>query len=421
MEAFFDALKALLPKTLLRLYHFGLAGLAALIYGFPSRRMMVIGVTGTDGKTTVVHLLHEMLTSAGYRVGSVSSLRFKVNHREELNLLKMTMPGRMRLQQFLAQCRRAGCQFAIIEVTSQGITQSRHRFIRFTAGVLTNITPEHIEWHGSFARYREAKMELFRALPPRATAVLNREDPSSELFAKSTPARVTWYSRREIELGHVSRPVRVFRVDAKSVQLELEGRLLAAPLGGAFNLSNVLAAAATALVFNVPISAIASALENFPGVPGRMEYIQERPFAVVVDYAVTPKALEYVYTALGGNLICVFGSAGGGRDRWKRPQLGSIAGRFCQAIILTSDDPDDEDPRDITGEIRSGMPADAAAKSRVVIDRREAIRQGLHSAKAGDTVIITGMGAQPWLIVGGRKISWDDRRVVREELQKLSA
>lgn len=425
MEGFLYIFKALLPKTLLRwlqpFYHFGLAGLAALIYGFPSRRMTVIGVTGTDGKTTVVHLLHEMLTSAGHGVGSVSSLRFKINDRDEPNLLKMTMPGRMRLQRFLAECRRAGCRFAIIEVTSQGIAQSRHRFIHFTAGVLTNVTPEHIESHGSFERYREAKMELFRALPSHGTAVLNREDPSSELFGENTRAQVTWYSRAEIESKRVSRPVHVLRTGTRNIQMEIDGRLLEASLGGAFNAMNVIAAAATALAFNVSISAIASALKNFAGVPGRMEYIQEQPFAVVVDYAVTPKALEHIYAALGENLICVFGSAGGGRDRWKRPALGSIAEKFCKAVILTSDDPDDEDPRDIAGEIQSGMSGGTAAKSRIVVDRREAIREGFRSAKAGDTVIITGMGAQPWLVVAGRKIPWDDRKVVREELQKLHA
>ncbi len=412
--------RSLIPGAVLRAYHFGLAGFAALYYGFPSRRLTVIGVTGTDGKTTVVHLLHEMLASAGHGVGSVSSLRFKIRDREEENLLKMTMPGRMRLQRFLAECRRIGCRFAIIEVTSQGVIQSRHRFIRFAAGVLTNITPEHIEAHGSFERYRAAKIELFCALPASGTAVLNRDDPSSKLFSQNTRAQVGWYSRSEIELGRVSRPVRQLRVGPRNIQLDIEGHILEVSLGGVFNAANVIAAAATALAFNVSLSAIASALSAFRGVPGRMEYIQDRPFAVVVDYAVTPKALEQVYGALGKDLVCVFGSAGGGRDRQKRPKLGEIAGRFCRAIILTSDDPDDEDPADIAKEIQSGMASDAKSRSAVIPDRRQAIAQGLRSARPGDTVIVTGMGAQPWLVVDGKKIPWDDRRIVREELVTLT-
>lgn len=420
MASILRSARSFVPGAILRAYHFWLAGFAALLYGFPSRRMTVIGVTGTDGKTTVVHLLHEMFASAGHGVGSVSSLRFKIGEEEEPNLLKMTMPGRMRLQKFLAECRRTGCRFAIVEVTSQGIIQSRHRFIRFHAAVLTNVTSEHIEAHGSFERYRAAKMELFRALSAHGTAILNREDPSSELFRENTRAHVTWYSRTEIELKRISRPVHVLRIDPKNIQMEIEGRFLEVPLGGTFNALNVIAAAATALAFNVSISAIASALKNFTGVPGRLEYIQEKPFAVVVDYAVTPEAFENIYTALGENLICVFGSAGGGRDRWKRPKLGKVAGTFCKRIILTSDDPDDEDPAEIASEIRSGIPDRKVPMTSVVVDRREAIREGLRSAKAGDTVIITGMGAQPWLVIKGRKIPWDDRRVVREEMVRLT-
>ncbi len=436
--------RRIIPTPLFRFlqpaYHLILAATATLWYGFPSRHLTVIGVTGTDGKTTTVHLLHEMLVAAGHRVGSLSSLRFKTNDHEEPNFLKMTMPGRFRLQKFLAECRAAGCRFAVVEVTSQGIKQFRHRFIRFQAAVLTNVTPEHIEDHGGFEPYRASKLELFHSLPAEGLAVLNREDASAEYFAARTSAkRIVWYERSAIDIGGLGRPVRVLGVEPRRIQLEIDGIFIETRLGGEFNAMNILAAAATAMALDISLSAMAQALKGVNNIPGRLEFIQEHPFAVVVDYANTPRAYEAVYQTLSGNqksarprpssgeageirnqkLICVFGAPGGGRDKWKRPKLGEIASRYCRQIILTSDDPDEEDPAAIAREIRAGIPSTKDAIARVVLDRREAIREALKSAKPGDTVVITGMGAQPWQIIKGKKIPWDDRRVVREELTKL--
>lgn len=424
-----------IPRPLFRAaspaYHFLLAFFAALAYGFPGRGLTVIGVTGTDGKTTVVHLLHEMLVAAGHRTGSLSSLRFKINEREEANLLKMTMPGRFRLERFLADCRKARCRFVIIEVTSQGIAQSRHRFILFRSAVLTNVSPEHIEAHGGFAAYRAAKMKLFQRLSPDGPAVLNRDDPSSELFAERTRGQVVWYSPESIEIRNVGHPVRVETVSAKGIRLLVDGVLLETRLGGAFNVANILAAAAAAMAHGVSLSAIADALARLPGLPGRLEYVFHEPFRVVVDYANTPRAYEAVYQALtSGNsasqiansrLICVFGAPGGGRDKWKRPELGTIAARYCREVILTSDDADDEDPATIAADILGGIESTMRAIARIVLDRREAIREALKMARSGDTVIITGMGAQPWLVLKGGKIPWDDRVVAREELAALAA
>ncbi len=422
MESFLNFLRRIIPTPIYRTlqpgYHWLLAFLAAVVYGFPSRQLTVIGVTGTDGKTTVVHLLHEILAAAGHRVGSLSSLRFKIIEREEVNYLKMTMPGRFRLEKFLAECRAAGCRYVILEVTSHGIAQSRHRFIRFQAAVLTNISPEHIESHGSFEAYRVSKLELFRRLPVSAWAVLNREDPSSKLFAVGTRAQVVWYARSEIELRHVGHPVRVKSTSPHLIQMEVDSFFLESHLGGAFNVLNILAASATAMTLGVSISAIAHALVKFPGVPGRLEYIAKAPFAVVVDYANTPAAYEQVYATLGANLICVFGAAGG-RDKWKRPELGRIASQYCKKIVLTSDDPDEEDPAAIASEILQGIPSNKLAIANIVLDRREAIRIALVDSKPGDAFILTGMGAQPWFIEKGKKIPWDDRAIVREELAKL--
>jgi len=445
---FLNMVKEFLPVSLMRAlrspYHFFWACAAALVYGFPGRRVSVIGVTGTNGKTTVVHALHDMFRATGAGVASVSSLRFKINDREKPNLLKMTMPGRFHLQRFLAQARRAGCRTVILEVTSEGITQHRHRFIGFHGGVLTNITPEHIESHGSFAAYRAAKARLFRALPQDGFAVLNDEDPSAIGFAAQIRASVVRYGRSRITLPDVAFPVSVREVTPRSIRFTVGDIAFGVPLGGDFNVMNMLAAVAAGLASNIPADRIAASLARFKPPAGRLEYIIEDPFAVVVDYAHTPDALESVYKTLSsGNpkseirnpkLICVLGSAGGGRDKWKRPEMGKIAAAHCREVILTSEDPDDEDPARIVSEIQSGMTSPAQVSERnlggqddqlpmikIVLDRRGAIREALQDAKPGDTVIITGMGAQPWFIDrGGKKIPWDEAAIAREELSRVN-
>jgi len=413
-------LKKLIPTRVFNffqpIYHHKLALLAALWYGFPSRSLTVIGITGTDGKTTTVHLLHEMFAAAGYSVGSLSSLRFKINNQEEKNLLKMTMPGKFRLQKFLADCKRAGCRFAVIEVTSQGIAQRRHRFIHFSGAVLTNITPEHIESHGGFEQYRQAKIKLFRVLPKDGIAVLNREDASADMFAGATHARVAWYSKSVLDVGGTQHQVGIRAVTATDISLTIDEVDMETTFGGDFNVMNILAAAATVIAFRVPLAAIAKALGTFPGMPGRLEYVAKIPFSVVVDYANTPAAYETLYKTLGENLVCVLGAPGGGRDRWKRPEIGRIAAQYCKEVVFTSDDPDDEDPNQIADELKSAIPNDSTRNVKVIIDRREAIHAALADARPLDTVVITGMGAQPWFISKGHKIPWDDREVAREEL-----
>lgn len=435
MDSILAFLKRIIPTRIRAIfapaYHFCLAFIGALAYGFPSRHLTVIGVTGTNGKTTVVHFLHEILYSSGFKVGSISSLRFKVNGSEKENRLKMTMPGRIRLQQFLAECRRAQCRFVVLEVTSEGIKQFRHKFIRFHSAVLTNITPEHIEAHGGFEQYRNAKLELFRALPKDGFAILNREDASSELIASVTRAEVVWYSPSVIELKRLGHPVHALSFERERIRFTVDEIFFDIPIGGSFNFMNSLAAIAAAFAYRISLDAAALRFKTIQAPAGRMEHLQRKPFSAVVDYAHTPDALEKVYGALaGGNskaedrnsgLICVFGSAGGGRDKWKRREMGAIAARTCREIILTSEDPDDEDPTNIAAEIRDGIPDAYAARARVVLDRREAIQTALRLAKAGDTVIITGMGAQPWFVSGGKKIPWDERRVVREELARLKS
>src|SRR3990167_9824155 len=282
METFLRFFKKIIPRPIFAAlqpaYHWLLAWVAAFFYAFPSKKLKIIGVTGTNGKSTVVHLLAAILEEAGEKVASVSSLRFRINKKEEKNNLKMTMPGRFKLQKFLREAVRVGCKYVVIEVTSEGIKQLRHTGINFYMAVLTNVTKEHIESHGTFEKYRAAKAELFKKAKMH---VLNGEDPSIDYFLKISAQNRIIYSKKDFP---------------PNIHLKLLGD---------FNLENATAAYYAAKLLEIEFAAIKSALEKIEGVPGRLEFIQKEPFAIVVDYAHTPDALEKVYKTLGENLISV--------------------------------------------------------------------------------------------------------------------
>src|SRR3989338_4460857 len=380
-------------------YHRALAVAASAIYGNPSAKLKVIGVTGTNGKTTIVHLLTAVLEATGEPVASISSLTFKIKNDEWKNTMKMTMPGRFTIQKFLKRAADEGCKFAVLEVTSEGIKQFRHRGIDFYMGILTNVTPEHIESHGTFENYRMAKSELFKRAKIH---ILNGEDQSVEYFAKIPTLTRIVYTKKDLP---------------NDFHLKLPGE---------FNIENAVAVFQAAKFLGIPRQTIKSVLESFENVQGRMEFIRRGPFPVVVDYAHTPDALEKVYQTLrqpSGRLICVLGSAGGGRDKWKRSEIGKIAARYCDAIFLTNEDPYDEDPKEIIEDVEKGVLFSHSSSKmdyEIIIDRREAISSELKIAKPGDTIIITGKGAEPWLMgPNGSRQEWDDREVVREELKKI--
>ncbi|MFY9463356.1 MAG: UDP-N-acetylmuramoyl-L-alanyl-D-glutamate--2,6-diaminopimelate ligase [Candidatus Sungiibacteriota bacterium] len=434
MERLLNKIKKYFPQELFRVlqpsYHFALVFIAALWYLFPSRRLIVIGITGTKGKTTVVHLAHEILEHSGAKTASLSSVRFKIGEREEMNESKMTMPGRFFVQRFLYRAAQAGCHYAVIEVTSQGIAQSRHRFIRFSSAVMTNIAPEHIEYHGNFEKYIRAKLDLFWRLGKGVAAIINRDDQAAGRFAAATSAHRAWYSRERIVIAGKTWLVEDSVMSEDGISFDSGGYPFISPLRGEFNFYNILAAVTVGLSRHISLEKIAEAVNKFSGVPGRMEFVRREPFAVVVDYAHTPDSLRKVYETLRHSLqpitynlqprlICVLGATGGGRDRWKRPEFGKIAKQFCDCVILTDEDPYDENPEAILDAIASGFSQHPHAQK--ILDRRSAIRAAVQSAKLGDTVIITGKGAEPWMMkAGGTRIPWDDRAVAREEIDKLS-
>ncbi len=431
--------RKLIPKSVFNFfvpfYHAGLAYLGAVIYGFPSRSLKVIGVTGTKGKSTTVFLISKILENSDKKVAAIGSLGFKIKEREWPNTLKMTMPGRFKLQKFLYEAKRADCEYVVLEVTSEGIKQKRHLGIKFDCAVFTNLHKEHIESHGSFENYQKAKEELFRLTPNMH--IINADDRLAGDFGK-------YPSKKKMFFGLKSGDIRAENIKNgdDGVEFEVYGTHFTTHLAGDFNVYNCLAALAVGAMYGLDLPAMKPTIESIKEIQGRMEFIQRKPFAVVVDYAHTPDSLEAVYktlkellitnyklrikkdnpqSAIRNKLIAVLGSAGGGRDKWKRPEFGRIAEKYCDEIILTNEDPYDEIPEKIIEDVFSGISSSlklSSSKVYKVIDRKEAIKKALTDAQDGDSVIITGKGSEiSMALAGGRKIPWSDKKIVIELLR----
>lgn len=428
MEKILVFIKKLIPEkifsSLSPAYHKALAFWAALFYRFPSRKIFVLGVTGTKGKTTVIEIVNALLEEAGYKTAIISTLRFKIANRSVRNKLKMTMPGRFFIQEFLRKAVDKKCDYIILEMTSQGASQSRHKFIRPDAMIFTNLSPEHIEAHGSFEKYKEAKLSFFESLSvspkPRKVSVINVDDENAVDFLKFKIDNIWMYGQGGIYGGGRKLEISDLSIDEEGIKFSTEENNLKSNLLGEFNLYNILAAISFALSQGVDWSTIKKSLLNFSGVPGRVEFVNGgQDFRVVVDYAHTPDSLLKLYGLFkNSRKICVLGAAGGGRDKWKRKEFGKIAGKNCSEIILTNEDPYDENPMKIMKDISSGI--ESPFKYKIIPERREAIRESLKIARKGDVVLITGKGTDPWIMgPDGSKTEWDDKEVVKQELKVM--
>lgn len=419
-ERIIAALRRMIPIRLYRLlqppYHFALALLAALYYRFPSRRLTLVFVTGTKGKTSVAEILTNIFEAAGKRTALLGTLRFQIGEQRERNLRKMTVPGRFFVQKFLYNAIRSGCTHAVIEMTSEGARQFRHRFIDADALIFTNLAPEHIESHGSYEAYRDAKLSIARALgrskKPRRLMVANADDKEGALFLAVRGVTPVPYRLSDGE------PV---EADEHHVALTFRGVRISSRLAGRFNAMNIIAAATVAAELGIAANIIADGVKHIERVEGRMERIEAgQTFPVVVDYAHTPDSLEAVYRTFGNyEIIAVLGNTGGGRDKWKRPVMGAIAEHHAKRIILTNEDPYDEDPLTILNEMREGMKEQTPE---IILDRRQAIARALALAKEmnNPAVLITGKGTDPFIMgPNGKKTPWDDRAVTVEEIRKL--
>lgn len=427
MDTVFYWIKRLLPRVFIERvrppYHFLLAYLGSVIYKHPSKDLIVIAVTGTKGKSTVTELITAILEKNGNKVASLSTIQFKIGDSIRRNLFKMTLPGRFFLQKFLRDAVYAGCTHAIIEMTSEGARQFRHRFIEMDALVFTNLTPEHIESHGSFEKYKAAKLLIAKQLEDSAKQprfiVANADDEHGKDFLAIKVEEKLPYSLSQLKLYTLHK-------DGVSliVQDGDEERMIRVPLVGLFNVYNALAAITLTRALGVPFQTIEDALRDLAPIKGRVEHFvspkeSTKQLTAIVDYAHTPDSLTQLYTAFKDQrTVCVLGNTGGGRDTWKRPEMAGIAERFCEHIILTNEDPYDEDPRKIVEEMAKGITDQS--KLQIIMDRRLAIRTALEIAQDGDYVIISGKGTDPYIMgAHNSKEPWSDAQVVQEELARL--
>ena len=439
MEKILRTTEKFIPKSVYHFfqpaYHFLLALAGAVIYRFPSDKLIVVGVTGTKGKSSTAEILNHIFEGAGYKTALSGTIRFKIGDQSRPNMYKMSMPGRMFMQKFLREAVDAGCTHAVIEMTSEGAKQLRHYFIGLNALIVTNISPEHIESHGSYENYVDAKLSIARTLEPswmkevasnkKGLLILNGDDKEYTRFRAVMASQIT-YSLRDAE------PYSLGGKDgaAEGITMSYKGSTIHSPLRGLFNIYNILAAATAATHLGIPTPLIADSLASFDEIKGRVEKIHadaasgtngataRQDFDVIVDYAHTADSLEKLYQAFPSQRkICVLGSTGGGRDQWKRPEMGKVADRYCNQIILTNEDPYDEDPMKIIDEVKSGI---TTAPCEVVLDRREAIARAISLAASGNAVLITGKGTDPYIMTAnGGKIPWSDATVAKEELTKL--
>ncbi|HEY4526941.1 MAG TPA: UDP-N-acetylmuramyl-tripeptide synthetase [Candidatus Paceibacterota bacterium] len=406
-------IESILPAPILSAYHFTLAHVAALKYGFPARKLLVIAVTGTKGKSSVSEMIGAILEEAGYKTALLNSIRFKIGDESKPNLLRMSMPGRFFIQRFLSGALEEGCTAAVLEMTSEGARQHRHRAIDLDALVFTNLAPEHIERHGSYGAYADAKFEVGLQLArskksPRIIVAHADDKEAVRYLTLPVEKRVSFSLSRQTP----------WEAGERGGYFTFEGEKIAIHLPGEFSLKNALAACSFAHAFGIDVATIARALEKIQKIPGRGERIEEgQAFTVIVDYAHTPDSLKALYDAYAhSRKICILGNTGGGRDTWKRPVMGKIADDYCEDVILTNEDPYDEDPRAIIEQMAKGM----RREPEIIIERREAIREAFSRAKASDVVLISGKGTDPCICVeNGKKIPWSDAEVAREELRRL--
>jgi len=469
-----NQLKKIIPSRLFKVlqppYHFVLSWLAALVYRFPSRQLIIIGVTGTTGKTSTVYLTAKTLNEAGYKTGFTSTAVISNGQREWLNDKKMTMPGRFFIQKLLRDMVKNNCRYAIVETTSEGIKQFRHRFINYDILIFTGIYPEHIEAHGSFENYKAAKGKLFahlkhgvtkyadsnhRVVHPRSelkkldlqrvakTIIVNGDDDNVNYFLNFwSEAKLACSFKPEITPDFFLKKlnsetmVKDFMVvkggevkaTAAGTSLTINGEKVNLKLLGEFNAANALIAAAVGLNQNLTLAQIIAGLEEVRGLAGKLEKIEAgQDFSVIVDYSFEPLALSKLYQMISlipqQKLIHLLGSAGGGRDKARRPLLGRLAAEKADFVVVTNEDPYDEDPAEIINQVAAG--AEMAGKQNnidlfKIMDRRDGIKKALTLAKKGDLVLFTGKGAEQSIcLANGQKLPWDEREVVREEIVEL--
>lgn len=426
-------IKKIIPEKCLNFYHKILAFVAEFVFGSPSEKMIVVGVTGTNGKSSTVKMIARALEESGHKVGATSTVEFKIAGKEWLNKTKMTMLGRFQLQKLLKQMADTGCKYAVIEVSSEGIRQHRHTGINFDYAVFTNLTPEHIESHGGFENYKKAKGKLFEYLTKRPrkkfaekeipkVIVVNKDDEHSDYFLNFQADKKMIFSAEDEIADVYAANILVF---PNGTSFTVRDERINLQLVGKFNVYNCLPAIAIGLNEKIEFERIKKALEKTKTIPGRMEGIdQGQNFKVIIDYCPEPYSMEKMYQTIEmmdkNKVIHVLGSCGGGRDIARRPVLGKMAGKRADYVIVTNEDPYDDDPKEIIDQVAKGALSAGKVLDKnlfKILDRKKAIEKAVKLAEENDLVLITGKGAEQAMVVeNNKKIPWDDREAARKAI-----
>lgn len=387
---------------------------ATLFYGDPTSHLELVGVTGTNGKTTIATVLYNMFRALGYKCGLCSTVcNFIDGKAVEAD---HTTPDPITLNRLLAQMVEAGCEYAFMECSSHAIHQKRIGGLRFAGGIFTNLTRDHLDYHKTFENYRDAKKMFFDGLPKDAFAVTNADDKNGLVMVQNTRAKVQTYSTRTA----ADYKGRILEESIEGMLLDIEGREVSVRFVGRFNVSNLLAVYATALMLGQSPEETLRVLSTLHPVNGRFEAIRSpKGFSAVVDYAHTPDALENVLTAINeivhgrGRVITVCG-AGGNRDKGKRPLMAQEAAKRSDQVIITSDNPRFEDPQEIIQDMLAGLTDEQMQKTLSICDRREAIRAAVMMARPGDVILVAGKGHEPYQEIKGVKHHFDDHEEIRK-------
>jgi UDP-N-acetylmuramoyl-L-alanyl-D-glutamate--2,6-diaminopimelate ligase len=399
-----------------------MAAMAAEFYGHPSQSMQVVGITGTNGKTTTAYLLRAVLESAGKKCGLLGTVAYSIGNQELP--ASRTTPEAPDVQRMFRQMVDAGCGACVMEVSSHALALRRVDGTAFAAAVFTNLTRDHLDYHGDMESYFAAKRRLFDMLPPGAPGVINLDDPRGESLRKNASTTVTYAIKKPADVtpGPLALTFQGLEFDARTPKgdIHVKSKLVGRP-----NVSNILATVAVATALDVPAAAIERGLSNLNGVPGRFELVSgsSDDITVVIDYAHTDDALknllETARPLAERRVITVFG-CGGDRDRTKRPLMGAVAARLSDVVVITSDNPRTEDPARIIEEIKRGVPpaSDRSAATFVILDRKEAIQFAIRKAEPGDLVLLAGKGHEKTQTIGSEELPFDEAAIAREALER---
>ena len=391
---------------------------ADAFYGHPSRQLTLVGITGTNGKTTTVTLLYRLFKALGHPSGLLSTIANYVDDKrlETAN----TTADPITINRLLAEMVEAGCGYCFMEVSSIGVEQERVAGLHFAAGIFSNLTHDHLDYHKTFAEYLRCKKLFFDNLPKTAFAIINVDDKNGPVMVQNTAAKVVTYACKR-PADHTAR---ILEQGFEGMLLRIDGKETWSRLVGAHNAYNLLAIYTTAVCLGTEPEEVLVALSNLQSAPGRLETVRgPRDLAVVIDYAHTPDALENVLTTLRDvaperQLICLFG-CGGDRDKTKRPEMAQVAERLADRLVVTSDNARTEDPEAILADIRTGLSTVGLAKSIFITDRREAIRTAILTAPESATILLAGKGHEDYQIIGHEKLPFDEKEIVTETFKLI--